>query len=165
MYERDAFDGTEHLDIYRTLVSALELDSFLKKRGVTSDYFHRPEFEISRKVVTGSPYFSKKLDAANKAWSAVTSDPALLIGKSPKQALKKWLTENAASLGLLNREGVPNQTGIDEICKVANWKPEGGATPTHSSEEQSISQALIHLPSQLREEDVFSAYPEGEYPF
>jgi len=60
--------------------------------------------------------------------------------------LLKWLTEHAAELGLLNKEGRPNLTGIEEICKVANWKPEGGATPTPTSEAYPSQRPLIRLP-------------------
>ena len=39
-----------------------------------------------------NPRYAPKLEAAVRAWQAVT-DP---VGKHPKQALAKWLRENAA---------------------------------------------------------------------
>lgn len=55
-----------------------------------------------------------------------------LKGKSPKQALSKWLREHAAEFGLSDEEGKPNETGIEEAAKVANWQPGGGAPKTPS---------------------------------
>ena len=70
--------------------------------------------------------YAPKLAAAVRAWQAVT-DPA---GRHPKQALMKWLRENAAEFGLTDDEGKPNETGIEEAAKVANWQPGGGAPRT-----------------------------------
>lgn len=63
-----------------------------------------------------------------RAWQAIT-DPGKV---SPKQALTKWLRENAAEFGLSDDEGKSNETGIEEVAKVDNWKPGGGSpkTPT-----------------------------------
>jgi hypothetical protein len=57
-----------------------------------------------------------------------------LKGKHPKQALVKWLREHAAELQLADDEGIPNETGIDEAAKVANWQPTGGAPKTPGGE-------------------------------
>jgi hypothetical protein len=69
--------------------------------------------------------YAPKLAAAIDAWEAVT-DPQ---GKHPKQALVQWLTENAAKLGLWDKDR-PNKTAIEEAAKVANWQERGGAPRT-----------------------------------
>lgn len=74
-------------------------------------------------------FYAPKLAAANAAWRAVTADPKRLRGKSVKQALQEWLEEHAAEYGLLHK-GKPNATGIEDIAKVANWRPNGGAPAT-----------------------------------
>jgi hypothetical protein len=125
----DDGEETNSLDLNSTTVAAAEIDKFLKRAGVICDFFD----EIGGSDSLGEPAMQQmppKLAAALKAWSAVSGDPVRLRGRSPKQALDQWLVENAGQLGLLNRDGQPNRTGIEEICKVANWKPEGGATPT-----------------------------------
>ena len=66
------------------------------------------------------------LAAAVKAWQAVT-DPK---GKSPKQALDKWLREHAADFGLTDDEGNPVNQAIEDCSKIANWQPGGGAAKT-----------------------------------
>jgi len=68
-----------------------------------------------------------------RAWNEVTSDPAASNGKCPKKALEIWLRKHANEYGLTNKDGNPNQQGIEEICKVANWRLSGGATPTPST--------------------------------
>ena len=77
-----------------------------------------------------SEFYAPKLAAAIRAWSEVTTDPEALKGKTPKKALEVWLRKHANEYGLSNDDGLPNKLGIEEVCKVANWKPGGGASPT-----------------------------------
>lgn len=169
-FDQNEYGDREGVDLYRTIVAVDELDRFVRSRGMVCDYFER---EIPRPdfVAPGSSNFSKKLYAANRAWFAVTQDPARLVGKSPKQALERWLLENAEELGLLNRDGLPNQTGIEEICKVANWKPEGGATATPTNlrptPQAAEPRALVRLPGPQSRERPRLAFDEldDEIPF
>ena len=78
------------------------------------------------------PEMSRVQVDALRAWLA-TSGISEASGKSPKQTLLKWLRENAASLGMTDEEGVVNETGIEEIAKVANWQLTGGAPRTPGS--------------------------------
>jgi hypothetical protein len=73
---------------------------------------------------------TRQLAAAVRAWNEVTADTGALNGKTPKKALEIWLRKHANEYGLTNKDGNPNELGIEEICKVANWKPAGGASPT-----------------------------------
>lgn len=147
----DAGDETRFLDIQRTTIAASEIDRFLKSMGRYCEFFDEVARNNSRANVIRLP-MPAKLAAAVKAWEAVSTDPSRLRGKSPKQALEQWLLENAKNLGLTNRDGQPNRTGIEEICKVANWKPEGGATPTPVSIGETLgtmdtrARPLIRLP-------------------
>lgn len=167
IFESSEYGDSQYIDISRTLISVADLDAFTKARGMVCEFFDRREHTVAHSTGPASPFFSKKLDAANKAWTAVTSDPSRLTGKSPKQALQTWLVEHAAELGLLNKEGKPNQTGIEEICKVANWKPEGGATPTQAASAQPPPVPLVRLPipSQNQPRPSFSADLDDEIPF
>ena len=60
------------------------------------------------------------------------SDETATKGKSAKQALVKWLREHAAEYKLSDDEGKPNELGIEECAKVANWQEKGGAPKTLS---------------------------------
>jgi len=169
-YERDDFNQDPTLDIHKTLIAVGDLDTFLRARGIFCEIFDRSGSEVAGQLRPDHPQFPLKLDAAIKAWTAVTSDPSSLRGKSPKQALAKWLSEHAKELDLLNKDGKPNTTGIEEICKVANWKPNGGATPTPSPQaltQQPALKQLLAPASRTRtspSED-FSADLDDEIPF
>lgn len=139
-------DGNPYgMDVTETLIDVDDLAQFLRSSGFQAPFFDRPS--NNQALLAGGPAVPPKLAAANKAWAAVAAHPSLLIGRSPKQALEKWLSENAADLRLLNRDGTINRTGIEEICKVANWKPSGGATPTPSLTGPTQSAPLISLPA------------------
>ncbi|MEP9349966.1 hypothetical protein [Xanthobacter sp. KR7-225] len=99
------------------------------REGVFDDFFRikpKPAHQVDD---PRGLFYAPKLAAANAAWRAVTADPRRLRGKSVKQALQEWLEEHAAEYGLLHK-GKPNATGIEDIAKVANWRPNGGAPAT-----------------------------------
>lgn len=103
-----------------------DLKDWLTSRGIATGFFFPvSELEPDYLDING-PRYAPKLAAAVRAWQAVT-DPG---SKSPKQALIKWLREHAAEFGLTDDDGNPNGTGIEEIAKVANWAPDGGAPRT-----------------------------------
>lgn len=116
-------------DTARVCVESLR--GWLASRGITTGFFF-PEREEGQPGYLDKthPSYAPKLAAAIRAWEAVTSDPERLRGKTPKQALTKWLNEHAADYGLTKEDGTPNATGVEEAAKLANWKPEGGASKT-----------------------------------
>lgn len=120
------------MDLDATVISVKSLKDFLKEKGFTEGFFFPQGGILESYLDPESPYFAPKLSAAINAWKAVTDNPDTQKGKTPKQALEKWLRENASKYGLTKDDGSPNETGIEEICKIANWKPEGGAAKTPS---------------------------------
>jgi hypothetical protein len=74
------------------------------------------------------------LAATIEAWKAVTADEELRRGKSVKQALAVWLRQHANEFGLTKDDGNPNEQGIEEIAKIANWDIRGGAPKTPGGE-------------------------------
>jgi len=158
------FGGAPYVDIQRTLISVRDLDRFTRAAGLVCPTFDRNV--AGAQVGVKNRFHSKKLQAANRAWEAVTSNPGLLRGKSPKQALQSWLTAHASELALLNKEGAPNQTAIEEISKVANWKPEGGATPTPTSEAPFARRDDDEIPGLgFEPRERFAADLDDEIPF
>jgi hypothetical protein len=110
-----------------TTVAVDDLRGWLASRGLRSGFF----FPLAD--ATGPDYlkpehprYSFKLAAAVSAWLAVDDQP----GKTPKQRIERWLRENAAKFGLSDEEGKPNEQGIGECSKVANWRPGGGSPKT-----------------------------------
>ena len=169
-HDPTAFDDKQ-LDFYETTISADALENFCLKQGYRAEFFERRR---KRKEQSDHSLQTKryppKLRAALDAWSAISSDPDSIRGISPKEALKRWLSANASSYGLLNKNGTPNETGIEEVAKVANWKPEGGANPTPSSKGHSQTiQTPIRLPLRqttdpLNDEPFFDDF-DSETPF
>jgi hypothetical protein len=80
------------------------------------------------------PSYSAKLAAAIEAWKAVSGDTELRRGKSVKQALIVWLRQHANEFGLTKEDGNPNEQGIEDVAKIANWDTKGGAPKTPGSE-------------------------------
>ncbi len=114
-----------------TSIATNDIRAWLLTRGFTAGFFfpNREEGQPGYLEKT-HPNYAPKLAAAIRAWEAVTSDPERLRGKTPKQALTKWLNEHAAAYGLTKEDGTPNATGVEEAAKLANWRPEGGASKT-----------------------------------
>ena len=78
------------------------------------------------------PNFSPKLAGAIRSWEAASRDPELRSGKSVKQSLMIWLRQHANEFGLTKDDGNPNEQGIEEVAKIANWETKGGAPKTPS---------------------------------
>lgn len=107
-------------------VDVESLREWLMTRGLRHGFFAPGRADLPDYLDTQSKRYAPKLAAAVKAWQAVTDAG----NKHPKQALTKWLRENAAAFGLTDEDGKPNETGIEEIAKVANWQQSGGAPRT-----------------------------------
>jgi hypothetical protein len=114
------------IDVKESTVDVESLRIWLRGRGFRSGFFFPIDTGNPDYLNPTDPRYASKLAAAVSVWQAVT-DPK---GKHPKQALTKWLREHAAEFGLSDDEGKPNETGIEEVAKVANWQPGGGAPKT-----------------------------------
>lgn len=115
-------------DIGLSLVDRDSLVQWLKSRGVSDGFFFP-----AKQDVTGPDYlnpqhprFSKKLAAAVTAWLSFNDAPR----KTPKQVMTAWLKAHAGEYDLCDEEGNHISQAIDEVAKVANWLPGGGAPKT-----------------------------------
>jgi hypothetical protein len=110
-----------------------DLRAWLRSRGVTTGFF----FPLSKGpdyLSDSHPNYAQKLAAAIEAWTAVSGDAELRRGKSVKQALVIWLRQHANEFGLTKEDGKPNEQGIEEVAKIANWHTRGGAPKTPGNE-------------------------------
>jgi hypothetical protein len=122
--------GNGGIDWYQTTVLVEDLRTWLKSRGVTTGFFFRIAEDGPDYLSSSHDHFSPKLAAAIKAWLAITSDPELRRGKTVKQAIIVWLRQHANEFGLTKEDGNPNEQGIEEVAKIANWDTKGGAPKT-----------------------------------
>jgi hypothetical protein len=113
-------------DWQKTTIDRQDLIEWLEGRGVRTGFFFPGAVDGPAYLDPKNPRYSAKLAAAVMAWQAVT-DPR---GRSPKQALTKWLNEHATRFGLTDEEGKPVRNTIEEISKIANWEMTGGAPKT-----------------------------------
>ena len=102
------------------------LRRWLSSKGVKTGFFFPLLTDDPDYLDPRNPRYAPKLAAAVRAWQAVTETN----GKPPKQMLVKWLREHAADFGLTDDDGKQNESGIEEVAKVANWQPSGGAPKT-----------------------------------
>jgi len=129
------FDGNilgvreDSIDLVNSRLGVASLKNWLAGRGFRSGFFF-PEPSYSQDYLDRRhPRYAPKLAAAVQAWIAMGGESAI-EGRSPKQALAKWLREHATEFGMTDDDGKPNETGIEEAAKVANWQPMGGAPKT-----------------------------------
>jgi len=116
----------DSINLVESRVDVESLRQWLVTRGIRTGFFFPTITDAPDYLDSRNPRYAPKLAAAVWAWQSVT-DPG---GKHPKQALAKWLREHAAEFGMTDEEGKPNETGIEEAAKVANWQPGGGAPKT-----------------------------------
>jgi hypothetical protein len=122
-----SIDGT--IVISLSTVEVKSLRDWLFKRGFKSGFFFPDNFDSPDYLDPDHSRYAPKLAAAVTAWLAV-DDEESTKGMTAKQALVKWLREHAAKYKLSDSEGKPNETGIEECAKVANWQEKGGAPKT-----------------------------------
>lgn len=115
-------------NIYESTVEVESLKAWLASRGFRRGFFFPDKDDAPDYLDPSNPRYAPKLAAAVRAWQAVT-DPGK---KSPKQALEKWLRENAAAFGLVDEDGNPINQAVEDCSKVANWNQSGGAPKTPS---------------------------------
>jgi hypothetical protein len=118
------------IDWEASTINIASLCDWLRRRNFQDGFFIPATEEIDEIADPSGEFYAPKLAAAVRAWREVTANPEALRGKPPKKSLEIWLRKHANEYGLTSQDGNPNKLGIEEICKVSNWKPAGGASPT-----------------------------------
>ena len=126
----DRFD--DGVDPEASVVEVASLRQWLGSRGFTSGFFFPAIPEAPSYLNSRGKNYAPKLAAAIAVWQAIGSQPESMSGRSVKGAMLKWLRKHAGQYGLTKGDGSPNEQGIEEVAKIANWDPKGGApkTPT-----------------------------------
>jgi len=117
------------IDLRESRIEVESLRSWLEGRGFRTGFFFPTETGAPDYLDPNHSRYAPKLAAAVRAWSAC-DDESTIRATSAKKALRKWLREHASEFGMTDDDGKPNETGIEETAKVANWQPGGGAPKT-----------------------------------
>jgi len=150
------------VDISNSIVPVESLRGFLKKRGISSGFFFPEGFDDRNYLDLKNSFYAPKLAAAVVAWESVSSNERLLNGKTPKQAIEKWLREHASEYGLTGADGNPVAAAIEQISKVANWKPEGGGAKTPTPHQVNNNPTT---PDKRNKNQSDSSFDDSEIPF
>lgn len=129
-------DSDYYIDDDLALLNVDELKKWLLSKGIRKHFFFFPEEPEGEFLSSAHPRYSPKLAAAVRAWQAMEHDN--LPAKTPKQSVKKWLRLHCTKYSLSDDDGKPMESAIEEIAKIVNWNPKGGApsTPTGLSNSQ-----------------------------
>jgi hypothetical protein len=135
--ERIGSDWRGHQIIYKadpdwskTTVRVDEVRAWLIRRGYKRGFFFPEATDNPDYLDQQHPCYAPKLAAAFEAWRVVSGSTEQTRGKSPKRAMMAWLRLNAERFGLTKDDGKPNEQGIEEVAKIANWDTKGGAPKT-----------------------------------
>jgi len=124
----------DSIDIDNSFVGIAAIRSYLRERNFPSDFFSSSqEISSANYLDPENPCYAPKLAAAVEAWTVVTGEKKFETESTPKQLMEKWLREHAKRFGLNRPDGKLNEDGIAQITKIANWRPEGGASKSAGS--------------------------------
>jgi hypothetical protein len=108
-------------------VEVASLKEWFSSKGIRPKFFFPFSADNTDYLDPDHHRFAPKLAAAVRAWQALENPKE---GVPPKKQIEKWVRENAKSLLLTDEDGVLSETAVEEISKVANWSPKGGAPKT-----------------------------------
>ena len=154
------YDGEYYIDDDLAMIDVDDLKKWLLSKGVREHFFFFPIEPEGEFLSKNHPRYAPKLAAAVRAWQAL--DGKEMRGTTPKKAIMKWLRLHATEYELTDDEGKPLESAIQEIGKIANWNPKGGApsTPTSvGSAKPDIGNRDSTVPS-----DKFSVPKKKEWP-
>ena len=120
------------IDYHLSRVEMISLRTWLDKCGYSDTFLRLDSSHETGFRDKEHPRYSAKLAAAVEAWENYHED--LHPSATPKQRLAIWLRLNAARFGLTMDTGLPSETVVEDLAKVANWATVGGA-PKQVAEE------------------------------
>lgn len=120
------------LDLHLTTILRSDLENWLIQRGKGDNSFFFPKKSVAvlPYLDPNNPNYSFKLAAAIFIWTTLNSDASLMKAKTVKQAAVDLLQEKANLLGLIKEDNKLNSQAVEDISKVVNWRPDGGAPKT-----------------------------------
>jgi len=132
-------------DWSQTTVDVSSIKSWLRNRGVFPDFFF-PSGNPDSIMNKEHPRYSAKLACALAAWEAVKFSSK---NKTPKQTIEAWVMANGVRFGLQGKDGTVPGAALEEVSKVVNWQPQGGAARTGGQVSNDASVEIDSEPNNL----------------
>ena len=120
----------KEIDLNKTAILHSSLRYWLAEHGIKPKFFFPIDVTKPDYSNPNNEFYCNRLFAAVSAWEAVIKDKSLYQHTTPKQALIKWLQDNADKFGLVKPNGELKGHTIMQLASIANWKPNGGASET-----------------------------------
>ncbi len=133
---QEDINSSPEISLHSSTVIVEDLKLWLRRKGFEKHFFFFPEGLDGEFLDEDHPRYSPKLAAAVRAWEALEDD-SFLKATTPKKAAQKWLRLYAVDFNLCDSDGIPVESAIEEISKVVNWNPKGGAPSTPDAQELS----------------------------
>jgi hypothetical protein len=135
--DREPLPDEDVINWNNTSIMVEDLRKWLRYKGVTTGFFF-PDIQPGPDYLNSDHNnYSPKLAAAIRSWEAANNDPEFKDNpQHPKQIIISWLTKNAKKFDLVDKNGNVMKKVIEEqIAKVANWRPQGGAPKTQRAKK------------------------------
>lgn len=155
-------------DWNHTQVNVDELKEWMGRRGFYPPFFF-PEGSQEGFRDKAHPRYAPKLACAVGAWEAVEKSRP---NKSVKATVVEWVQANAVTFGMVEAEGIPSQSAVEEVAKVVNWDTRGGANRTGGEVDLDLATSISEPVENIREINLstsksggFSRDLDDEIPF
>ncbi|WP_380054114.1 hypothetical protein ACFE33_12885 [Falsihalocynthiibacter sp. SS001] len=153
--EHDVIYILKEPDWSETKLAVDDVKDWYASRGLYPEFFFWKGLKEGFRDAN-NPRYSAKLATAVAAWETVKKAGK---NKSVKQSLLDWVVGNGVQFGLGNNESVVTPTVAEEVAKIANWHPGGGATKTATGDEDDENESEQKVPIQNFQEI------DGQIPF
>lgn len=113
------------IDWDKTMILVEDLKRWMGEKGYKPEFFFTENERQTDIKNHDLPFYSQKLHAAIDAWETVTCDEKYLRGKTPKQAIEKYLKNNSHKYTYPDE--LSSSQCLEDISKTVNWQKTGGA--------------------------------------
>lgn len=120
----------------QTMLDVTDIRNWLKSKDLFPEFFF-PKGSSEGFRDENNDRYAPKLACAVAAWEAVKHP---MKNKSVKQTLQYWIQSNGVKFGM-GENSVVSPTAAEEVAKIVNWNPKGGANLTSPTAEDDYLDA------------------------
>ncbi len=130
----DLYVLVDEPDWSETTVEVEELKRWFRLRGFKPPFFF-PAGDPDSLNNSQHPRYAPKLACAVAAWETLKKAAPK---RSVKQTIEAWVRSNGVIYGVKDVSGIVPEAAVEDIAKVVNWRPEGGAAKTGGEVEETF---------------------------